>query len=200
MEIQARAAMVDSQTFVHFPLVKFKEQVARFDGVSQALHWLTAMLVIGQFASALLHEQRHGAAAELLLSFHRSAGIATWIVVAMRLLWRRRFAYLPPFPAAMPRAQQWAAKLNEHGLYLLLLLQPLTGLATMLAFGHPFALFLWQIPVLMEQNKPLAHVLKETHETGAWIFAALIGLHTAAALFHALVLRDRVLQRMLPDV
>jgi cytochrome b561 len=192
--------MDESQTLVYFPLGQLEKQTARFDDVSQALHWLTVLLVIGQFISGLLHEQRHGAAAELLLTFHRSAGMATWIVVVTRLLWRRWFAYLPPFPAAMPKAQQWVAKLNEYGLYLLLLLQPLTGLATMVLFGHPFTLFLWQMPALMAQNKPLAHMLKEMHETGAWILAVLIGLHAAAALFHGLVLRDRVLQRMLPDI
>jgi cytochrome b561 len=40
--------------------------------------------------------------------------------------------------------------------------------------------------------------LEQVHETGAWLLLALIGLHAGAALFHALVLRDRVLQRMLP--
>lgn len=190
--------MDDSQTLVYFPLGQLEERAARFDDISQALHWLTLLLVIGQFSSALLHEQRHGAAAELILTFHRSAGVVTWIVVVMRLLWRRWFAYLPPFPATMTKVQQWAAKLNEYGLYLLLLLQPLTGLATTLLLGRPFMLFLWQMPALMARDKPLAHMLEEVHKTGAWILAALIGLHAVAALFHGLVLRDRVLQRMLP--
>lgn len=35
------------------------------------------------------------------------------------------------------------------------------------------------------------------HEIGAWALLALIGLH-AAALLHGLLLRDGVLQRMLP--
>jgi len=192
--------MDESHSLVYYPLGQLERQAARFDGVSQALHWLTLLLVIGQFLSGVLHDQRHGAAAELLLTIHRSGGIATWIVVLIRLLWRHWFAYLPPFPAAMPRAQRWAAKLNEYGLYALLLALPLTGLATMVIFGHPFTLFQWQIPALMTQDKPLAHMLKEIHETGAWIFALLIGLHAAAALFHGLVLRDRVLQRMLPDL
>jgi cytochrome b561 len=38
-----------------------------------------------------------------------------------RLAWRRRFAYLPPFPESMPKLQQWIAKVNEYGLYVLLL-------------------------------------------------------------------------------
>ena len=175
--------MHDSRTLVCITLGQLEGRVACFDGISQALHWLTVLLVIGQFASAFLHGQRHGAAAELLLTFHRSAGVATWIVVAMRLLWRR-----------------WFTDLNEYGQYLLLLSLPLTGLAAMLVSGHPFVLFLWQVPALMAQDKPLAHLLKEAHETGAWILAALIGLHAAAALFDSLVLRDRVLPRMPPEV
>jgi cytochrome b561 len=36
------------------------------------------------------------------------------------------------------------------------------------------------------------------HEFGAKALVVLIGLHAGAALFHGLVLRDVVLQRMLP--
>jgi hypothetical protein len=59
---------------------------------------------------------------------HRSIGTLTWIVVATRLVWRHGFAYLPPFPASMPKLQQRIAKFNEYALYTLLLAQPLSGL------------------------------------------------------------------------
>ena len=190
--------MNEMRTVVSYPLGGLEGQAERFDGISITLHWLTVLLVTGQFVSALLREQLHGPAVELLLTFHRSAGAMTWIVAVARLSWRRWFAFLPPFPATMPKMQQWAAKTNEYGLYCLLLLQPLTGLAATLARGVPFTLFLWQVRAWMAPDKPLAHMLKEMHETGAWILAALIGLHAMAALFHALVLRDRVMQRMLP--
>ena len=197
--------MYETRTIVLFPLdeTKFESgddarKAGRFDGISMSLHWLTVLLVMAQFVTALVHEALHGPAAELLLTLHRSSGIAVWTVAVLRLMWRRWFAFLPPFPEGMPKAQQWTAKLNEYGLYLLLLIQPVTGLAASLALGRPFALFLWQAPALMMPGKPLAHMLKEMHETGGWILAALIGLHAAAALYHALVLRDRVLQRMLP--
>ena len=38
----------------------------------------------------------------------------------------------------------------------------------------------------------------EAHELGGKALLTLIGLHAGAALFHRLVLRDGVLQRMLP--
>jgi len=188
--------MVEARTVILFPPETDQE---RFDGVSIALHWLTVLLVAGQFTSALVREDLHGPIVGLLLVFHRSAGVALWAVAALRLTWRHKFAYLPPFPANMPRLQQCAAKLNEYGLYGLLLLQPLTGLAATLTRGKAFTLFLWDVPGLMAPDKPLAHVLAEIHEAGAWAMAALIGLHAAAGLFHGLVLRDRVLQRMMPS-
>src|ERR1700679_3519937 len=115
----------------------------RFDQTSIILHWLTAVLVVVQCSSiwvreAVGHRSNLGTA---ILSLHESAGVLTWIVVVARLFWRRYFAYLPPFPPSMPKLQQTVAKANEYGLYLLLLTQPITGLARVLLRGQPFDLF-----------------------------------------------------------
>jgi cytochrome b561 len=190
--------MQDSQVISVLPTGGLGQRAERFDATSMMLHWLTVVLVACQFVTAILHDQFKGEAGAALLMLHRSAGVLTWLVVAWRLVWRRWHAYLPPFPAHMPRIQQWVAKLNEYGLYALLMLQPLTGMGNTLMRGKPFALFYWEVPAVLGPNKPVAHLLGEMHETGAWLLLALIGLHAVAALFHAVVLRDRVLQRMLP--
>jgi Prokaryotic cytochrome b561 len=80
----------------------------------------------------------------------------------------------------------------------LLLAQPLTGLGNTLFHGRPFAVFAWQVPALFAADKTISHVFESLHELGAWALLLLIGLHAAAALFHALLLRDGVFQRMLP--
>jgi cytochrome b561 len=129
---------------------------------------------------------------------HRSMGALTWVVVATRLIWRHYFAYLPPFPKSMLRLQQQIAKLNEYGLYVLLLLQPLTGLAMMLFRGRPFALFFWKVPASLSRDPTVSSFFLFAHRLGAWGLLALIGLHAAAALLHAFILRDGVIQRMLP--
>lgn len=170
----------------------------RFDAVSIALHWLTLALVLGQFASALAIDHAPATDALALLAVHRSMGLATWVVVAGRLAWRRSFARLPPFPASMPRLQQWAATANEYALYLLLLVQPLTGLGDTLLRGRPFALFGLEVPALLAARKDLYAPLHQAHALGAALLAGLIGLHAAAALLHALVLRDGVFERMWP--
>jgi cytochrome b561 len=172
----------------------------RFDQTSITLHWLTVLLIVVQFASIWAHEAvgHHSNLAAELLSLHRSAGVLTWVVVVARLCWRRYFAYLPPFPPSMPKFQQLIAKANEYGLYVLLLAMPITGLARVLLRGKPFELFIWEIPALLETDPAVRSVFMQAHEIGAKALIILIGLHVGAALFHRLVLRDGVLQRMLP--
>jgi superoxide oxidase len=181
-------------------VVAMSREDDRFDQTSIILHWLTALLIVVQFASIWAHEavghQSNVAAA--LLSLHRSTGVSIWIVVVVRLCWRHYFAYLPPFPPSMPKFQQTIAKANEYGLYILLLAMPITGLARVVLRGQPFDLFVWQVPALMEPNPAMRSLFVEAHEIGAKALMILIGLHAGAALFHRLVLRDGVLQRMLP--
>jgi cytochrome b561 len=126
-------------------------------------------------------------------------GVLTWTVAVVRLIWRRRFAYLPPFPESMPKLQQWIAKANEYGLYVLLLVQPISGIGDALFHGRPFNLFIWQVPSLLTPDAAIRGLFQKAHELGAKALLALIGLHAGAALFHGLVLRDGVLQRMLPS-
>jgi cytochrome b561 len=145
----------------------------RFDSISISLHWLTLLLVTGQFVAAWLIDRVPDQAAAIL-TLHRTLGVATWAVVVFRLAWRKTFARVPPLPKSMPIWQRRAAKANEHALYALLLLQPLTGL-----------------------GDTLFHSFQQAHELGALALLILIGLHAAAGLFHA-IRRDGVFQRMAP--
>jgi superoxide oxidase len=92
-----------------------RSKAGRFDQISVALHWLTVVLVATQFTTAWLLSQGDSGASAFLFA-HRSIGILTWIVVATRLVWRHGFAYLPPFPASMPKLQQRIAKFYEYAL------------------------------------------------------------------------------------
>lgn len=174
----------------------------RFDHVSIALHWLTVLLIVMQFSTAWLRENvdHNSSFATTLLGAHRNSGVLIWIAGIFRLVWRHNFAYLPPFPAGMPKLQQTVAKANEYGLYVLLLVLPITGLGRVLFRGQPFDLLFWHVPALFAENDSIRHLLVEAHEIGAEALLALIGLHAGAALFHRLVLRDGVLQRMLPRI
>lgn len=171
----------------------------RFDDLAIWFHWLTLALVTAQFSSAWLLSAAGGNQASALLGFHRSLGVVIWLVTVARLAWRTLFAVLPPFPESMPKFQQQMAKLNEYGLYALLVLQPFTGLAYTLFRGRPFPLFLWQVPKVLPGDRALSELFHEIHQIGALVLLSLIGVHALAALFHRFILKDNVLQRMLPS-
>ena len=170
----------------------------RFDTVTLWLHWITAAFVLSQFTTALSLDQISPSQIDLVLAVHRSTGLLLWGLTAARLVWRQTLMQVPPADPKMPSLQRRAARANEYALYLLLLVQPVTGLADSLYRGHAFPVFGMTIPVLVAKSKPIYHAAHSLHEAGGWLLAGLVGLHTAAALFHRLVLRDGVLQSMLP--
>ena len=174
-------------------------EAERFDGLTQLFHWLTAALVIGQFATAWgreLASDGHQAAA--LLTVHRSTGLLIWAVTMVRLVWRGRWGRRLPLPATMPALQRGLARANAWALYLLLAVQPLTGLAQELMRGKPFPLLIGHVPAVAARHRELVHLFHEIHEIGAWLLLALIGVHALAALGHHFILKDRVLVGMLP--
>jgi cytochrome b561 len=172
-----------------------------FDNITICFHWATVLIVLAMFASAWLRSQSHDDVFKaLLLQIHRSLGVTIWIATALRLAWRLTNAKLPPFPVNMAKVHRTVVKLSEYGLYALLLGQPATGLGATLLNGRPFALFLWQIPQLMLEDKALRATFHLVHELGAWTLGVLAAGHAAAALIHHFVLRDDVLECMAPMI
>jgi cytochrome b561 len=194
--------MLQRAEFVSTETDDFESADHRFDQLSIALHWVTVFLIVIQFVTIWAHEAvaHQSKLAVELLSLHRLAGLLTWFVTAARLAWRHYFAPAPAFPSSMPPFQQIAAKANEYGLYVLLLTMPVTGLMRVLLRGKPFDLLFWHVPALLQPNPDWRSVFADTHEIGATLLMLLIALHATAALFHHLVLRDGVLQRMLPRI
>jgi superoxide oxidase len=194
--------MTNNLESVNTEFADFKPEDDRFDQASMALHWLTVLLIVVQFTSIWAREalEHHSNVAAALLSLHRSTGVLTWFVTVMRLVWRRYFARVPLFSASMPEFQKAVAKANEYGLYILLLAMPVTGLMRVLLRGQPFELLVWQVPALLEPDPAMRSLFVQAHAIGAKALMVLIALHVGAALFHRLVLRDGVLQRMLPRI
>jgi superoxide oxidase len=170
-----------------------------FDTLTIALHWTTLLIVLTLFGSGLLYGQvEERSWAPSLLQVHRSLGVTIWTLTVFRLLWRVTGARFPAFPATMSPLHQLGARLSEYGLYALLLIQPVTGVAQTILRGRPFEVFAWSIPPLVARNVALVGIFRATHEIGAWCLFALAGLHAAAALVHHFILRDDVLEAMAP--
>lgn len=176
-----------------------KNTVDRWGAVSQALHWLIVLLIIGQAISGLTMEDlRNGPDKIQIYALHKSFGLTILALVTLRLLWRR-FAGTPRAVAGTPRWQERIASLTHWGLYALLFAMPISGWVLNSAAGFPLQWFgLVNLPDIVGQNHALRDAAKDLHGLLFWILASLAAVHAAAAFHHHLFLRDATLARMLP--
>jgi cytochrome b561 len=176
------------------------ERGHRYDRLSMTFHWATLGLLIVLFASGwILQLVNDDITAEMLLLTHRSTGILVLTITLARLVWKATAANAPHLLAGLPLLQRLLARASQYTLYLLLAVQPVTGLIQSIARGEPFALFGLTVPALMARNERLADLFDSIHMKASFVLLAVIGLHTCAALFHGIVRRDGVLSSMLPE-
>jgi cytochrome b561 len=168
---------------------------ARFTLPSRLLHWTMAPMVIAQLLigvtmiAALSYYP-------LLLAIHRPLGVLILAFAVVRLA-NRLTHRPPPFLATMSRAERRIATWSEYLLYALLLVQPLTGWAMLSAARFPITL--WgpvRLPGIAPHDIDIYAVLRQCHSVFAFLLFATFTAHMCAVLFHTLVLRDRLIDRM----
>lgn len=166
--------------------------------VAIGLHWLVAALVITGFAIGLLMVDMRLSPRKLqLVSWHKGIGVAAFFLTWARLAWR---LYRPaPALPSMPAWQRRSARLGHAGLYILLVVIPLSGWLYGSAAGVQ-TVWLGRVPLpdLVGPDTVLADVLVQVHHWLNWTLAALLVIHVAAALKRHLIDRDATLLRMLP--
>lgn len=168
---------------------------ARFTLPSRILHWLMAPMVIAQLLvgvtmiAALSYYP-------LLLAIHRPLGLLILVFALVRLT-NRLTHRPPPFLATMSRAERRIATWSEYLLYALLLAQPLVGWAMLSAARNPITLLgPVALPGIAPHNVDVFAVLRQCHVVLALLLFLAFTAHMTAVLFHTLVLRDRLLDRM----
>lgn len=172
------------------------------------LHWLMALLLVGNFAGGLLLEgfvesadAAKRATGERLLLLHMSSGLLILVLTFVRLALRLGQG-VPTLPDHMTATERWLARAIHVGFYALMLLVPLAGWLMVSAGGEMatirwFGLLDW--PLLpVGPSKAVAGAAYEAHELLAFAGAGLLALHVAGALKHHFLDRDEVLARMLP--
>jgi cytochrome b561 len=171
----------------------------RYGATAIALHWVAAVLIIGNLAFGLYMVDLPLSPAKLrYYSWHKWAGVTIFLLSAARVLWRVAHP-APALPASMPAWQRTAANASHHLLYVLFFAAPLTGWLFSSAAGFQTVYFgVVPIPDLLAKDKELADALKLVHRYVNYSLAALVVVHAAAALKHHLVDGDDVLARMLP--
>ncbi|BBY39808.1 cytochrome b [Mycobacterium mantenii] len=168
---------------------------ARFTLPSRVLHWLMAPMVITQLLIGVTMVAALSCY-PVLLAIHRPLGLAILAFALVRSA-NRLTHRPPPFLATMSRAERRIATWSEYLLYALLLMQPLTGWAMLSAARFPITLVgRLALPGIAPRNIDVFAVLRQCHGVLALLLFLAFTAHMTAVLFHTLVLRDRLLDRM----
>ena len=168
-----------------------------YDRTSMALHWIVGLAIFAQFALGwwMLDVPKDPPGVRAWwFNLHKSIGITLAAFVVLRLLWRltHRAPVLP-----LPRAQRIAASWTHAALYACMLLMPLSGYVGSSFSKYPIKYFGSSLPHWGWDWPAAKALMSAVHLTAAWILAALIAAHVAAALWH-LLRRDGLFSRMWP--
>jgi cytochrome b561 len=172
-----------------------------YDPVARIAHWLTFLLVAAEFAVGwTMPDIGWGTEPTGLIGVHLVLGGSLLLVILFRLFWRLTHRAPPPL-MSLPAWQRWSAGATHIALYALLLIVPLTGLASASAREWPVRAFgLITLPAIVAPHAQIGFKLGDLHsDILSWVLVGAIGLHVLAALYHRFVKRDAVLKRMLPS-
>ncbi len=167
---------------------------------AKILHWTVVALLIVQFILGwtMPHIGRN-TQPEILINTHFSIGMVILLVAAVRWIWRLRQGEVEA-PKDTPVWQATIARVVHWLLYLLILVVPLLGWINASWRGFPVIMFGIEFPKLIGTRAPGWGWTGDVHGLLAnYAMLILVGLHVAAGLWHFVVQKDGVLQRMLPD-
>lgn len=177
----------------------------RYDALSSAFHWVTAIavaiaFVLGPEGFGRLMRDGVDPATRSDILWHESLGILVFALTLLRLVWLL-------FRPAAPQLETggWMlllSKLMHLALWALLLALPISALLALGSEGHPLTLLggvrVDQMPLIA--NSAIAKLADwgDVHGLLGNALVWLAGLHAVAAIYHHVFLKDGVLLSMLP--
>jgi cytochrome b561 len=172
--------------------------IRRFTPLQRTLHWVMAVCILAMLFIGVGMVSTIAPEYLTLVNIHKPLGILILILALIRLVVRLRTG-APPLPLDLPEPMKLAAYLSHYALYALMIAMPLIGWAMLSAADYPVTLWpsVW-LPQIVPQSASLHTLLWNAHFYLAFLFFALILMHLAAGLFHALIRRDGVFDAMGP--
>jgi cytochrome b561 len=176
-----------------------------YSPAAKTLHWIIVALLIVQYAIGFLMPEVHrNTKPEGLISLHLSFGAVILLVAVLRLAWRV-LSGVPEDPTGLPAWQRVAGRYVHYLLYALIIAIPMLGWANASYRGWKISIFgLIPLPHLVPARDAVPPGAfswawtGDTHTIVGYVLLGVAGLHLLAALYHRFVLRNRLLDRMLP--
>jgi cytochrome b561 len=164
----------------------------RYGSVAITIHWASAIGVVAALTTGLLAAGSTDPDTTLtLVRGHVVSALSVLALTVLRVVWWIVADRRPRPVEGQPRAQELAARVVHSAIYLLIFLMASSGIVTLMLSGAvPVLLGGGVLPDFSELLPRVAHGIMSK------IMIALLLMHVAAALYHQLIRRDRLLGRM----
>lgn len=175
----------------------FKNTAHSYGWVSIAMHWITAVLVIGLFILGywMLTLGYYDSWYRLGPWWHKSFGIILLVLTVIRLLWS--LSNQKPEPLGTPWEKR-GATVGHALIYGLLFVTLTSGYLISTADGRGISVFDWfEVPALITSIPQQEDIAGVIHWYAALTLVLVAAGHALAALRHHIVNRDNTLKRML---
>jgi cytochrome b561 len=171
--------------------------MSRYSKVAITLHWLMAVLIIGNLAGGFLHDlvPREGGQRAFVMGLHASFGLTILALTIVRLGWRLGHPP-PPLPAYFTSGERLLARAAHWAFYIAMLALPLSGWLMADRNDRPLLFFFAAQVPKAGIGKPLADTFHEVHELLGWVMLALLALHILGVIKHLVMDRDNLMPRM----
>jgi cytochrome b561 len=176
------------------------KKVKVYSAGSKLLHWVIGLLILMMLSASFFLEDLKVDIKPFAIRLHMSFGITVLALMILRVYWLHRSGR-PPLPKSVPLWEVIVARTIQYAMYALLIAMPIVGWIMSVLSNHTpsfFGLFYLHIPGLTP-NSDLANQFFLAHQIIAYTLIGLITLHILGALKHAVVDKDKILQRMLPE-
>ncbi|SCZ31256.1 cytochrome b [Afifella marina] len=153
-----------------------------YGALSLTIHWLAAAGIIALWLLGnQMEDLPRGPERTAALDLHVSVGVALFVVLAGRILWRL-FSTLPDSPDEAP-ALRIFARAVQVGLLLCLTILIVSGPMTIWTAGHPLPVFgLFTIPSPLAENHALHEAFETAHVVTSKVILVLFLVHVLGAL------------------
>jgi cytochrome b561 len=172
--------------------MSMKSTTNRYGSVAIALHWTSALAILGALGGGLaMANSSDPALIRTILPVHIVLGTTALVLTLTRIAWWIWADKRPQPVPGQPGAQELAARIVHGLLYVAVLILASSGVATIVLSGAIGAIL---------SGAPLPDfdtlIPRMAHEMASNALLVLLALHVGAAAWHQFVRRDRLLARM----
>ncbi len=172
-----------------------KNTLTEYGLISKLLHWLSAILLIGQIPLGFyLVDLDFGPERLNIENIHVTVGLSLFYLVILRLLYKI-FNPTPKLEPSIFKGQKFLAKLNHILLYVTILSITISGIFKKLFNGETISIIFKRIKI--QDNFELGELFYDIHVFSNYLLIALIIIHLLAVITHKLFFGDNLLKRIL---